>query len=884
MAWTLQVGREPLACRLSVVASDLRSLIEPLSRWLGGEAATPGVREGRRQEGTALFQGDDEDLTALFSRWAARGKLDRIAELWVAGVAVDFRHLAREDRPHRLPLPGYPFARERYWLPELSSEPMLPVADAASCLGTLDPRGAFEGLLRFRRRWSSQEPYLDQHRIFGRPVLPGAVYLEAAFQAARQLDPKGAFHLRDMRWLAPFEVTGAARAWRVELRREAGAYACRFLDDRDTLLASCWIEPDAEAGAEPTRSNLPTDGLEHPSAAFYEGLRRAGLDHGRIFQVLSRIRVTGDGVLAELQRPALHDGVILPPELVDGALQAMAAWLAFKGAETGLRLPFAVDAVRVRRGDAIPTQVRATSSDGERFDIQLLTREGLECAVLSGVATRPAPDPLAGMLFTPGYRPTRAPAAPEPSDRPTSRRVVVLESPDAAAVCACILPWLSGDRVLRVSAPADREQWRARLGQEPVDAVYHLAGLVPEDADPDDLEVLEAVEQRALFTFLHLIQALLDGGFRTRPLQILVLVNRTRAVAAGEPLAPFAAGLYGFCRSLASEAPAWRVSCIDIVPSQLRHEASRATLAALLRACEARPRIDVVLRGDRLYEPTLEALSLEPTASPFRPGATWLILGGAGGLGFTLSRHLAATTAAKLIWIGRRAPDQEILRKQREIQVAGGQVEYVAADITEEAATRAALAPVIARLGPLHGVVHSALVLDDVPLERMDDERLRRVLAPKTRGSVILRRILRDERPEVILFFGSAVSYTGSPGQASYAAASTYEDAYAESLADRISAEVRVLHWGFWGSVGVVATEAYRQRLAQRGIGSIEAPEALAAIERALRYPVRRIMPLKADERVLSALGVSPGYALRPAREILPSLLARVLEAHPPAP
>ncbi|HSN98381.1 MAG TPA: SDR family NAD(P)-dependent oxidoreductase, partial [Candidatus Nanopelagicales bacterium] len=629
---------------------------------------------------------------------------------------------------------------------------------------------------------------------------------------------------------------------------------------------------------------MATEGVEHPGAAIYEGLRRVGIDHGRAFQVLSRIRVDESGVLAELRGTAVRDGMILPPELVDGALQAMAAWLAYKGAEAGARLPFAIQAARLLRRDEPPSHVRVTSSDGEQFDIRLLTREGTECVVLSGVASRPAPDPLAGMLFTPGYRPTRAPLEPDSPVRPAGRRVVVLESPEAAPVVAWLLPWLSRDRVLRVSAPAGREQWRARLGQDPPDVVYHLAGLVPDDADPDDLDLLETVESRALHTLLHLVRELLDGGFRARPIQILVLVNRTRAVEAGEPLAPFAAGLHGFCRTLASEVPAWQVSCIDVVPERLRRDADRAALSALLRDCEARPRIDAVLRGDRVYEPTMEALSLPPAPSTLRHGATWLILGGAGGIGFALSRHLAATTAAKLIWIGRRAPDEEILRKRREIQAAGGQVEYVSADITDEVATREALAPALARLGPVYGVVHSALVLDDIPLKRMDEARLRRVLAPKTRGSVILRRLLRDERPEVYLFFGSAVSYTGSPGQANYAAASTYQDAYAESLAARVPGEVRVLHWGFWGNVGAVATDAYRQRLAQRGIHSIEVPEGLAAIERALSHPVRRVMAIKADDRVLEALGVSPGYALRPALEILPSLQSHLLESHPPEP
>ncbi|MBV2240648.1 hypothetical protein KQR57_05175 [Bacillus inaquosorum] len=36
---------------------------------------------------------------------------------------------------------------------------------------------------------------------------------------------------------------------------------------------------------------------------------------------------------------------------------------------------------------------------------------------------------------------------------------------------------------------------------------------------------------------------------------------------------------------------------------------------------------------------------------------------------------------------------------------------------------------------------------------------------------------------------------------------------------------VKIMNWGYWGSVGVVAEEIYQQKMAQAGIGSIEGPE-----------------------------------------------------------
>jgi acyl transferase domain-containing protein len=42
--------------------------------------------------------------------------LTTLGRLWLAGVSVDWRGLHAQERPHRLPLPTYPFERRRYWI------------------------------------------------------------------------------------------------------------------------------------------------------------------------------------------------------------------------------------------------------------------------------------------------------------------------------------------------------------------------------------------------------------------------------------------------------------------------------------------------------------------------------------------------------------------------------------------------------------------------------------------------------------------------------------------------------------------------------------------------------------------------------------------------
>ena len=52
---------------------------------------------------------------------------DATLDLWLSGANVDWNALYGDARPRRVPLPTYPFAKERYWIADRG--PRLSVAD-----------------------------------------------------------------------------------------------------------------------------------------------------------------------------------------------------------------------------------------------------------------------------------------------------------------------------------------------------------------------------------------------------------------------------------------------------------------------------------------------------------------------------------------------------------------------------------------------------------------------------------------------------------------------------------------------------------------------------------------------------------------------------------
>ncbi|GIJ29511.1 hypothetical protein Vqi01_46730 [Micromonospora qiuiae] len=107
IARTFQVGRPAMPVRLAVVASDAASSADFLARYLsGGDCVYTGVATG------------PGDVAALAASYAA-ADLAGAAELWVAGATPDWAAVNGGPR-RRVPVPGYPFERTRFWIEGIS--------------------------------------------------------------------------------------------------------------------------------------------------------------------------------------------------------------------------------------------------------------------------------------------------------------------------------------------------------------------------------------------------------------------------------------------------------------------------------------------------------------------------------------------------------------------------------------------------------------------------------------------------------------------------------------------------------------------------------------------------------------------------------------------
>jgi 3-oxoacyl-(acyl-carrier-protein) synthase/SAM-dependent methyltransferase/acyl carrier protein len=238
------------------------------------------------------------------------------------------------------------------------------------------------------------------------------------------------------------------------------------------------------------------------------------------------------------------------------------------------------------------------------------------------------------------------------------------------------------------------------------------------------------------------------------------------------------------------------------------------------------------------------------TQKSFKEKGTYLIIGGNGGLGSALADYLIQRYHAHLILVGRTeaSPDQRIRYQDHSVI-------FEKVDICSSACVD----KLFSRYPTVNGIIHSALVLDDATILTMTASQLIKVIAPKVQGTFNLMNAIRFRSLDFVLFFSSIQSFIANSGQANYTAACVCKDAMAYLLNDAFLVNSKIINWGFWGSVGIVADDFYRNRMKELEIASIEVQEGMRIIESFLQSDVRQISAVKGSQAALQRLGIELG-------------------------
>ncbi|HEX2925509.1 MAG TPA: SDR family NAD(P)-dependent oxidoreductase, partial [Ruminiclostridium sp.] len=900
IAYTLQAGRDHYAYRISFIADDRISLLQQLR-----DCDLSMVKEcniiDARGENDKLAEQYDADITPDMDNGDYINEINIIKEKYINGETINWDILYFNNIPYKVPMPLYPFARKSFWLrgtalPQRKSlEALHPLID--SVLPKL-----LDHEVLFKKTFNSNDIVVSNHQVKSQYLLPGVAYLEMAHAAAKLLDCNMGFQLRDVVWLTPVVVEkNGDKEVNISLKLKDNYYEYEVTGDNgEALYSKGEVHPvSASAGRQyvPIEEIKGRSDTEINKDELYNRFQRLGLNYGEYLKSVTHIWSNGREVLASLELPLKYIDELktyaFHPAIMDGSIQAVIGLVKNGGEDIhNPRLPFSVDCVTILNPLKASGYVYIKPLDEEHFNLAVLDGLGCVCIKMENLTLRQYKDRKQNFLFKPEW--VEEILSHADSAALNSKKVVIVYTKDGIKLKdhirkqhkeAELFEILLGYDTREVS-PQHREisssdkngfyNCKEFLGG--ADLIYFLGGIQTHIPSMDDLKFLRQSQEEGVLSLYRLVKALNMSGACDESLKLKIITNNTFSLNVGEMDNPFAGSIQGFALTLAKEYSHWEVSCVDIDINELDCPLSNEWITGWVKQAITEPGYElgqnVLLRRMKRYVRRFMPVELpECETLPFRNGGVYMILGGAGGIGLELAAYLAETVKAKLALIGRSAlkPAQE--EKINHIMSLGGDVLYLQADGTDYDSMVGVVAKVKERFGQINGAFHSAIVLKDKTLANMDEDTFRSALSPKTEASMVLYKVLRDEPIDFLVYFSSIQSFTGNAGQGNYAAGCTFKDSYAHALSKIAPFKVRIINWGYWGTVGVVSSEQYYRRFTSQGALSIEPNEGFDAVSRIVSAPLCQVMAFKAKKDILDMMGVNWNNKIEFQKPAIPSCI-----------
>jgi len=367
---------------------------------------------------------------------------------------------------------------------------------------------------------------------------------------------------------------------------------------------------------------------------------------------------------------------------------------------------------------------------------------------------------------------------------------------------------------------------------------YHSPAQKWQDNLEKDLEV-------GFLSLLHIAQNLEkyhDGSLRL----FKTVLNHTQDVTGSEHLNPARASTTALMKVIAQENPGILCQSIDFAnegtPSaqmvnQLRKELSIQS-----------PDPMVAYRAKFRWVQSFEPAPPQPEKTDIiKKGATYLITGGLGYLGFLFAQHLAKTKKINLILLSRSAlpprtdwnkPDRDPdvtdrIHKVQTLEKMGATVQVAQGNIANRDDMHRIMHNALKCFGKIDGILHAAGVTDqDYPIAEMNGDIYRRHIGPKITGTLVLDQTLNDLeiRPDFVCLFSSLSSVLGGLRFSAYGSVNAFMDSYTILRNRRAATPWVSLCWDGWKG----DDEEQGVSLKSRDENTITPDEGLAAFDRIL--------------------------------------------------
>ncbi|WP_046744429.1 SDR family NAD(P)-dependent oxidoreductase [Kordia zhangzhouensis] len=240
---------------------------------------------------------------------------------------------------------------------------------------------------------------------------------------------------------------------------------------------------------------------------------------------------------------------------------------------------------------------------------------------------------------------------------------------------------------------------------------------------------------------------------------------------------------------------------------------------------------------------------------------TILITGALGGVGKLICQDIAEKSdSCELILVGRSALNSDRQKFINALKAQGINTTYVSCDVSNEKEVN----DLIKKHPHITGVIHCSGSNSDNLITKKTLEEIDEVLAPKVQGIQYLDKATSSLPLDYFVAFSSIAGALGNAGQADYAAANAYMDAYMTNRANRAiakkcSGKSISVNWPLWESDGMQLDEETKRNLKEVfKIKPLPAKQGLIALHQILQSDAQQVVVLYGSKKNVKNLFTKP--------------------------
>jgi acyl transferase domain-containing protein/acyl carrier protein len=412
--------------------------------------------------------------------------------------------------------------------------------------------------------------------------------------------------------------------------------------------------------------------------------------------------------------------------------------------------------------------------------------------------------------------------------------------------------------VIRPDNPIDYAQLLAEITDKNVELRIIYGWTHAAQNGPDlTLENYDQVMEAGFYNLIHLEKALIAAVPKNR-LTFTCLINDGFDVCGLSPAKPEKSLAVGPLRALFKEHPNMSTKLVNIDSSSLLKVSMEQFVDALLLETKIETEETIIAytglhRWTETFEPLRLGSDAPENTAQLKEGGIYLVTGGAGAIGRSVSKVIAQTVKATIIWIGRSAfppkdswknlaagGDQQIKERVQaalDIKALGSKLITLSADISDLGQMSGLVTEIESTHGPIDGIIHAAGNAGGGIIAATDKESFDIVLTPKVRGALVLHKIFKGKPLDFLHFYSSVTAILGEAGRVDYTSANAFLDAFGTKHSWPNCKTVCSINWGEWGLIGMGADWIRQKDSRKLDAKKKAAPKPIEPMEKAA--PVR---------------------------------------------